>query len=41
MPVADILTFAVALVLIVRTYKEIGSQAEKLSGITHFQVETR
>ena len=41
MPVADILTFAVALFLIVRTYKEIGANNAKQSRNIGLQVETR
>ena len=41
MPVADILTFAVALVLIVRTYKEIGVKSEMKSRKISLQTETR
>ena len=41
MPVADILTFAVALFLIVRTYKEIGVKTAKQSRSIGLQTETR
>jgi putative MATE family efflux protein len=41
MPVADILTFAVALFLIVRTYKEIGVKTAKQSMSIGLQTETR
>ena len=41
MPVSDILTFVVALFLIVRTYREIGTEAEKKSANIGLQPETR
>jgi putative MATE family efflux protein len=41
MPVADILTFAVALVLIIRTYKEIGAKNVKQSSNIELQAEIR
>ena len=41
MPVSDILTFIVALFLIVRTYREIGAEADNGSGNKSLQLETR
>ena len=41
MPMADTLTFAVALFLIVRTYKEIGAKSAKKSRSIGLQAETR
>ena len=41
MPVADVLTFAVALVIIIRTYKEIGAKTVKQSSNIELQAEIR